>query len=268
MVGRTIPLRAHRKKGATIRSSRASGAHGERACPRAFKPPREGAEDAAQSVLRDPICSGGATQLVAWIWVVALVCGGALLLWGVRDVGGTTPRELVKTSTIDTLAPGTTARLYAHVTAAEPLVEPSRGERCIYYRAVVEEETGRDFDGTRHWSHVETHEDFVGFVVEDASGFVAVDGRGADWDAPLLRTEYRGMKERVTIWSIPADALLYLSGEVFEDEAGDGLAMRRAHKPLLISMTPERSFLRSLTWAAFVKLTSGLALVTYGALLA
>ncbi len=122
--------------------------------------------------MRDP------QTVIAALAVAGLVGGLVLLARGLRAYRAGEPVRGTSTSRIASLAAGE-VRLVGTIEAGPvTLVSPLQSEPCVWYRARVTEQRGRDRVTTLDEQRA------VGFRLRDASGTIRLFPRGASFDAP------------------------------------------------------------------------------------
>jgi len=87
---------------------------------------------------------------------------------------------------------GEVVRLQGRVVAGETLEAPLTGRRCVYYFAIVEEESGGD------WRERAREYDGVPFAIDDGSGRAIVDPANARVDVDLDRASRSGTFDEPT----------------------------------------------------------------------
>ena len=121
--------------------------------------------------------------------VVGIAAGLFLLVRGLNAYRAGEPVRGTGTSRIESLAAGE-VRLVGTIEAGPvALVSPLQSVPCVYYRARILEDRGRDR------ATILDEERAVGFRVRDATGSLRVFPRGARWDAPICfrdRSDWSG----------------------------------------------------------------------------
>lgn len=107
--------------------------------------------------------------------LVGVVAGLALLVQGLTAYRQQARIGDIGSSRISSLAAGEVRVSGTVVEAGVALVSPLQSERCVYYRAQVDERAGDDE------STILREERAVGFFVDDGSGRIRVFPRGARW---------------------------------------------------------------------------------------
>ena len=131
------------------------------------------------------------TFLVLLLFAVNfLAAGGALLYFRNKNkqkaalMGQT---EASNASDVSGLSPGTLVEVKGTLRCEEPLTSEMANETCAYYSKVVREYLERDYDddvgSDRRSEVVVQNEQFAPYTVEDATGRVPVNGKGAEVDA-------------------------------------------------------------------------------------
>jgi hypothetical protein len=131
----------------------------------------------------------GLPEVFVGVWFLLIGVGGAALLFGMaalRARGRRTPRELVATRAIAELGEGR-FRVVGRIAPMDTVRSPVDGTACVFVDVVEY----RDFGGAlcREVSHELRS---VPFLVDDGTGLLLVDPRGAEIEAVSI-TEDHGL---------------------------------------------------------------------------
>ena len=124
-----------------------------------------------------------ATGLLVASAVVGIAAGLFLLVRGLRAYRAGEPVRGTGTSRIESLAAGEVRLVGTIETGPVALVSPLQSIPCVYYRARILEDRGKEQATIMH------EERAVGFRLRDATGSLRVFPRGARWDAPMCFRE-------------------------------------------------------------------------------
>jgi hypothetical protein len=166
---------------------------------------------------------------------------------------------------------------------AKPLTGPFSGKPCVWYGWKVEEES-RDSKGNTHWREIARGESFEAFFVEDATGSLKIEPRGAEVEA-LLESQYRsgglffrapapgpqaagwlgGAGRRLTERRIPEGSPLYALGVLRGLSGADGdalpvLTSGRDGEPFFLAARSEDELGKELFWSVAGRMLGGACL--------
>jgi len=110
------------------------------------------------------------------------IVGVLAIMWGFDEYRKTSLIRNTPTSKIRSMAMGLVEVKGTTKVADEPLESPFSGEACVFYKYEVEEYKQRG--KRRHWVTIDEGRNGASFYVDDGTGQVLVDPRGADLEVP------------------------------------------------------------------------------------
>jgi len=225
----------------------------------------------------------------ALVWVVvASVAAILLLLWGFSSLKKKRLIENVPTSKTKGVFMGLN-EVQGIIRTDLPITSYLEECDCVYYRYTVEEHYSRtvtytDSKGNTQtrtesgWSTVDSGESMVPFLLEDNTGRLRIDPKGAKIEAPRVFStrcgRFSGLyyakgprssisdsthERKFTEWALPLDESVYVMGMARFNEDLDAPEIRhdREAELFLISTKSEAQITRGYALGAFFKLIFG-----------
>ena len=228
--------------------------------------------------------------------ILFLVAGGVLLYFRNKNKHKAALMGQTETSgsrDVSGLAPGTLVEVKGTLRCEEPLTSEMANETCAFYSSkVVREYLERDYDddvGTDRRSEVVAqNERFAPFTVEDATGRVPVNGKGAEVDARQVVDRFernsggngpsislggatvnlgggeRTLGYRYTENILPVDAWVYGLGTVQEDGTIGGPLPGKERHRFVVSHRSEEALGQSLGKAVMWLGVGGIGTIVVG----
>ena len=242
-----------------------------------------------------------ATFLILLLFAVIFVVAGIALLY-FRNKNKQKAALISQTETsnardVSGLAPGTLVEVKGTLRCEEPLTSEMAGETCAYYASrVTREYLERDYYdddvGSDRRSEVVAHnEQHAPFSVEDSTGAVAVDARGAEIDAKQVVDRFerntggegrsislggaaihlgggeRTLGYRYAERILPVDAPVYVLGTVRDDGTIGAPPARGAEQRFVVSYRSEETLGQSLGKTVLWLGVGGIAALVVGVIL-
>ena len=236
----------------------------------------------------------GAAALVVSILAIVLGTRGQNKL---KKMKGTSTSTAAEAAAAARAGGGSTVELFGKVEAAEPLIAPASGTRCVFYRHKVEElvetmsyDSRAGYDRpSREWRTVSDKRKFIPFWLRDSSGAIAVNPQGAELiarqnmhDAPggfqgadgdqeskgvlgtLAGTLLSGSagQRRQSEWVVATGIPVYVLGDVVTTAGGP--VVQKGADDFIVSWKSEEELGKSFTWKSTAWIAGGILAVLLG----
>jgi hypothetical protein len=223
--------------------------------------------------------------------IIVVVLGGGLLYGGSRQKKTGSAMQQSKVIPINQAAEGSQIEIEGTTACASPLQTPYSKQNCVAYEYTIEREE-RTMNAqnipTTHWEHVSSDKQSVPFVVQDASGSIAVNPDRASLDLqnygeqlvragdatdnPIFKTVLNVMMNantRVREKALVVGTHVYVFGNVEKNAAG--LQIAKGTGDFVISYKTEAQIEKAkarsamtMTIIGVIAIIGGVALVIFG----